>query len=72
MIELNRVRQDPLSPLSGGDGLGLMVPSHYLAGSQYAVDFYTSMVDELKDLIAARRKNGEVAMKKRSGYSGLN
>ena len=64
MIELNHVRQDPLSPLAGGDGLGFMVPSHYLAGSQYAVDFYTALVDELKDIIASKRENGEVADEK--------
>ncbi len=64
MLELNRVRQDPLSPLAGGDGLGLMVQSHYFAGSQYSVDFYTAMVDELRDIIATRRKNGEVADEK--------
>ncbi|MEE9259546.1 MAG: 2-hydroxyacyl-CoA dehydratase family protein [Candidatus Scalindua sediminis] len=64
MIELNHVRRDPLSPLAGGDGLGFMVPSHYLAGSQYSVDFYTAMVDELRGVIATRRKNGEVADEK--------
>ena len=64
MIELNHVRQDPLSPLSGGDGLGFMVPSHYLAGSQRAVDFYTELVDELKEIIASKRRNGEVADEK--------
>ena len=64
MIELNQVRMDPLSPLAGGDGLGMMVPSHYLAGSQHAVDFYTGIVDELKEMIATRRKNGEVADEK--------
>ncbi|MBO1223675.1 MAG: 2-hydroxyacyl-CoA dehydratase [Candidatus Scalindua sediminis] len=64
MIELNHVRQDPLSPLAGHDALGFMVPSHYLAGSQYSVDFYTAMVDELSGVIATRRKNGEVADEK--------
>ncbi len=64
MIELNKVRQDPLSPLSGGDGLGFMVPSHYLVGSQYAVDFYTALVDELNDLIQTRRENGEITDEK--------
>jgi benzoyl-CoA reductase/2-hydroxyglutaryl-CoA dehydratase subunit BcrC/BadD/HgdB len=64
MIELNHVRQDPLSPLTGGDGLGFMVPSHYQIGSEYAVNFYTALVDELKDIIATRRKNGEAADEK--------
>ncbi len=64
MIELNHVRQDPLSPLAGHDALGFMVPSHYLAGSQYSVDFYTAMADELRGVIATRRKNGEVADEK--------
>jgi benzoyl-CoA reductase/2-hydroxyglutaryl-CoA dehydratase subunit BcrC/BadD/HgdB len=41
-----------------------MVPSHYQIGSEYAVNFYTALVDELKDIIATRRKNGEVADEK--------
>lgn len=64
MIELNRVRLDPLSPLAGGDGLGFMVPSHFLIGSEYSVNFYTKLVEELKDIIVSKKKNGEKADEK--------
>ncbi|MGR3304364.1 MAG: 2-hydroxyacyl-CoA dehydratase subunit D [Candidatus Scalindua sp.] len=64
MLELNRVRQDPLSPLAGGDGLGFMLPSHFLIGSENAVNFYAKMVEELKVIIATKRENGEVADEK--------
>ena len=58
MIELNHVREDPLSPLTGQNSLGFMVPSHLLIGSEYAVDFYTKLLDELKDKIASKKRNG--------------
>ncbi len=58
MIKVNRMRQDPLSPLKGGNGLGLMVPSHLLIGSEGAVDFYTTLLEDIKESIASKRKNG--------------
>ncbi|MCP5003423.1 MAG: 2-hydroxyacyl-CoA dehydratase [Planctomycetes bacterium] len=58
MIEINQVREDPLSPLSGQDALGFMVPSHLLVGSTYAVDFYSKLLEELKEKIALKKSEG--------------
>ncbi|MDR4496670.1 MAG: 2-hydroxyacyl-CoA dehydratase family protein [Candidatus Scalindua sp.] len=58
MIEINRVREDSLSPLSGQDSLGFMLPSHLLIGSTYAVDFYSKLLEELKEKIAAKKREG--------------
>ncbi|GJQ59215.1 MAG: 2-hydroxyacyl-CoA dehydratase [Candidatus Scalindua sp. AMX11] len=58
MIEINRVREDPLSPLMGQDSLGFMLPSHLLIGSQYAVDFYSKLLEELKKKIASKKREG--------------
>lgn len=61
MIEINHLRRDSLSPLTGCNALGLMVPSHLLIGSKYSVNFYTKLSEEIKEVITARRKNGEKA-----------
>jgi benzoyl-CoA reductase/2-hydroxyglutaryl-CoA dehydratase subunit BcrC/BadD/HgdB len=63
MIEVNQARKDPLSPLEGHNALGFMMPSHQLIGSKYAVDFYTTLLEEIKEEIALK-KNGEKEEKK--------
>ncbi len=59
MIEVNQARKDPLSPLEGHNALGFMVPSHLLIGSKYSVDFYTALLEEIRETINLRKKNGE-------------
>lgn len=59
MIEVNQARKDPLSPLDGHNALGFMVPSHLLIGSKYAVDFYTTLLKEIKEKTALNKKNGK-------------
>jgi benzoyl-CoA reductase/2-hydroxyglutaryl-CoA dehydratase subunit BcrC/BadD/HgdB len=58
IIELNHARKDSLSPLTGQNSLGFMVPSHLLIGSKYAVDFYTKLLEEIKEKISLKKRNG--------------
>ena len=57
MLEINQVRKDPLSPLDGHNALGFMMPSHLLIGSEYAVGFYTKLLEDIEEGIALKKKN---------------
>ncbi len=57
MIEVNRLREHPASPLSGSDALGLIVNSHLLCGSKDGEVFYKMLVDDLKERIETAERN---------------
>ncbi|MFQ5712905.1 MAG: 2-hydroxyacyl-CoA dehydratase subunit D [Candidatus Scalinduaceae bacterium] len=59
MIEVNQARKEPLSPLEGHNALGFMVPSHLLIGSKYAVNFYTALLEEIREKTALDKRNGK-------------
>lgn len=55
MVEVNRLRMDPDSPLSGSRALGLIVNSHLLCGSDDGEEFYDMLIQDVKDGIKAAK-----------------
>lgn len=62
MIEINQLRTDPHSPLSGSSALGLIVDSHLLCGSDCGEKFYDLLLNEIKEKIKIG-KDGENGQK---------
>lgn len=58
MLEVNNLRKGPLVSFEGQDALGFMIPSHLLIGSEYSVDFYTTLQRELQEQISLAKRNG--------------
>ncbi len=57
ILEVNELRKDPLCPLNGSNALGFMFPAYLLIGSPLALRFFASLADELREKIAASRRN---------------
>lgn len=47
--EIDRLRVAVPSPMPAQDHFSIMVPGHYYAGTQTAVDFYQALYDEVKE-----------------------
>lgn len=58
MIEVNKLREDPNSSLTGSKALGLIVPSHLLCGSKEGEEFYSLLLNDIKEQIRLARING--------------
>lgn len=57
MIEVNELRKDPGSPLTGSDALGLIVQNFLLIGTPEGETFYKMLLDDVKKGIAEYRNN---------------
>lgn len=57
MVEVNRLRMSPFSPLAGSDALGLIVNSHLLCGTKEGEIFYDMLLKDLKEGIERHKYN---------------
>lgn len=57
ILEVNELRKDTLCPLSGSNALGFMFPTYLLSGSPSSFRFFSSLADELREKIAASKRN---------------
>lgn len=55
ILEINELRKDPLCHLKGSSALGFMFPTYLLIGSGLALEFYSSLADELREKIAENK-----------------
>ena len=60
ILEVNKLRMNPDSPLSGSSALGLIVNSHFLFGSDDGEEFYGMLAEDLKNEINIAKRKKEM------------